>query len=643
VIIGTAGHIDHGKTALVRALTGVDGDRLKEEKARGITIELGFAYLPLAGGPTIGFVDVPGHERFVHTMVAGAAGIDFALLVIAADDGVMPQTREHLAIIDLLGLSRGLVVISKADLAGPGRIEELRGEIAALLAGTGLEGAEILPVSTRSGDGVAELKGRLSQAARDFVAVRDGERAMAFRLSVDRVFTLSGVGLVVTGTVLSGTVTVGDEVIVSPAGLSARVRAIHAQNQATQEGKAGDRCSLNLAGPDITKEAIHRGDMVLAPSLHAPTSRIEATLRFDTVPKGIKQWFPVRLHHAAAEIGARLVLLADDMPAAGQRAEVQMVLDHPLAAAVGDRFVIRESSAQHTLGGGRFTDLRPPERKRRTPERAAARAAQALPDPAVSLAALLDIPPYACDLAAFARDRALPPEAADRFAAELNLVTLDRFAFSPTRWQDFLAGVSAVLAAHHQDHPDQQGMGRERLRLGVQPRLPAPLFALAIQRAIAETRVVPEGSFLRLPDHKARITEADEQAWSEFAPLLADEARFRPPRVRDIADETGCAEPEVRRILKVAGRMGWVDQIAHDHFFLRGTVKEMVAIAAEIGGQAADGWFIAAQFRDRLESDGQVVGRKVAIQILDFFDRLGITARRGDLRRIDPRRLDMFG
>jgi len=629
VIIGTAGHIDHGKTALVRALTGIDGDRLKEEKARGITIELGFAYLPLADGPTIGFVDVPGHERFVHTMVAGAAGIDFALLLVAADDGVMPQTREHLAIIDLLGLSRGLAVISKSDLATPDRIEALRAEIATLLAGTSLEGAEILAVSTRSGEGVEELKERLSEAAREFVSVREAERAMGFRLSVDRVFTLSGVGVVVTGTVLSGAVKVGDEVMVSPSGLPARVRSLHAQNAQASEGKAGDRCSLNLTGPDIAKDAIRRGDMVLAPDLHAPTSRIEASLRLAGPLKGLKQWFPVRLHHGAADIGARLVLLSEE-----PGSDVQMVLDRPIAAAIGDRFVIRDSSAQHTLGGGRFIDLRPPERKRRTPERAVVRAALALPDPAAALAALLDVPPYACDLAAFTRDRALPPSA----IATQDLVTLDRFAFSPKRWEEFMAGMTAVLAAHHEEHPDQQGLGRERLRLSVQPRLPAALFALAVQRAIADGKLAAEGSFLRLPGHKARITEADEAAWTEFAPLLEGAARFRPPRVRDIAGETGRPETEVRRILKVAGRMGWVDQVAHDHFFLRATVKEMVGIAAEFTD-----WFAAAQFRDRLEEDGQDVGRKVAIQILDFFDRHGVTMRRGDARRIDPRRLDMFG
>jgi len=628
VIIGTAGHIDHGKTALVQALTGIDCDRLKEEKARGITIELGFAYLPLPEGPTLGFVDVPGHERFVHTMVAGAGGIDYALLVVAADDGVMPQTREHLAILDLLGLSRGLVAITKADLADEARIAALRAEIAALLAGTSLEGAEVLPVSARTGAGIEELRQRLTRAALD-LAARDGADG-AFRLAVDRVFTLTGAGLVVTGTVLSGRVAVGDEVTVSPSGLSARVRALHAQNKPAETGKAGDRCSLNLTGPDIAKNALHRGDMVVAPALHAPTARIDASLRLWPVEgeKPLRAWQTVRLHHAACDVGAHLVPL--------EEGAVQLVLDRPIAAAIGDRFILRDASARHTLGGGRFLDLRAPERRRRTPERMAIRAALALPDPAAALAALLDTPPHIVDLAAFGRDRALPPERTGRLSE--GLVTLNSSVLSTDRWSSFLAALTETLAAHHAEFPDQQGLGREKLRLAVQPRLPAAIFAAALQRAAAEGRVTSEGSFLRLPEHKARITPADERLWSEIAPMLAGEARFRPPRVRDIANETGRPEADLRRLLKLAGRMGWADEVAHDHFFLRDTVREMVAIAADVAEASPGGVFIAAQFRDRLDN-----GRKVAIQILDFFDRHGVTLRRGDLRRVDPRRLDLFG
>ena len=310
MIIGTAGHIDHGKTALVKALTGVDGDRLKEEKARGITIDLGFAYLPTAAGPVLGFIDVPGHERFVHTMLAGASGIDFALLTVAADDGIKPQTVEHLAILDLLGISRGVVAVTKADLVTPERLEVVTSQISAAIARTVLERADILPVSALTGQGVDELRTYLAVAATNTIA-RPAEAR--FRLAVDRVFTLAGVGVVVTGTVLSGLVHVADHVQISPSGLMARVRSLHTQNRPEKIGRAGDRCALNLAGPDISKEAIRRGDVVVDPDLHAPTDRIDAVLRVLTSGgKPIGQWFPVRLHHGAAEVGARVVLLGDD-------------------------------------------------------------------------------------------------------------------------------------------------------------------------------------------------------------------------------------------------------------------------------------------------------------------------------------------
>ncbi|MEC4589919.1 selenocysteine-specific translation elongation factor [Nitrospirillum amazonense] len=650
MIIGTAGHIDHGKTALVRALTGVDGDRLKEEKARGITIDLGFAYLPLpdgpeGAGPTLGFVDVPGHERFVHTMVAGASGIDYALLVVAADDGVMPQTREHLAIIDLLGIRHGLVALTKADLATPDRLAAVTAEIRAALDGTSLAGADILPVSALSGAGIDALRQRLEGEARAQAMARTAADPGAFRLAIDRAFTLTGVGVVVTGTVLSGRVRVGDSVAISPSGLPARVRSLHAQNAVAQEGRAGDRCALNLAGPDITKEALHRGDMVLAPALHAPTDRIDASLRLlprEAGAKPLAQWFPVRLHHAAAEVGARVVLLSEEALAGGEATQVQLVLERPIAAAVGDRYVIRDVSAQHTLGGGRFIDLRPPPRRRRTAERVAQRIALALPEPWAALAALLAIPPYHVDLTAFVRDHALPDGTSEALAAALNLVVLDqgetRTALSAERWAAFLAHLSETLAAYHAENPDLQGMGREKLRLAVQPRLPAPVFAVATAKAVAQGLVALDGAFIRLAGHVVRLAPADEAAWADLAPLLGGEVRFRPPRVRDIAADTGRDEGEVRRILKLAGRMGWADQVAHDHFFLRDTVREMVAIAVDVAAQAPGGTFVAAAFRDRMDN-----GRKVAIQILDFFDRHGVTLRRGDLRRINPHRLDLFG
>ncbi|TIT87037.1 MAG: selenocysteine-specific translation elongation factor, partial [Mesorhizobium sp.] len=251
MIVGTAGHVDHGKTALVQALTGVDTDRLQEEKARGMTIDLGFAYLPTPSGDIVGFIDVPGHERFVHTMVAGASGIDFALLVVAADDGVMPQTREHLAIIDLLGVRRGLVVLSKCDLADPARRVAVAADISAAVAGTALEEAEVVPASTVTGEGIDDLRRLLAEEASRFARRSAAGR---FRLAVDRCFTLHGIGTVATGTVLSGCIDVGDSVVVSPPGLAARIRSIHAQDRVAERGRAGDRCALCLTGDGVSKE-----------------------------------------------------------------------------------------------------------------------------------------------------------------------------------------------------------------------------------------------------------------------------------------------------------------------------------------------------------------------------------------------------
>ena len=639
MIIGTAGHIDHGKTALVKALTGVDGDRLKEEKARGMTIDLGFAYLATEVGSVLGFVDVPGHEQFVHTMLAGASGIDFALLVIAADDGIKPQTLEHLAILDLLGIARGVVALTKTDNVPPERLVVVTNAIRSAITGTVLEGTDILPVSAVTGEGVDELRARLfAEAALTVDRAHDAR----FRLAVDRVFTLSGVGVVVTGTVLSGAVHVGEQALVSPSGLPVRVRSLHRQNRPAESGHAGDRCALNLAGQSVSKEAISRGDFVVDPQLHAPTDRIDATLRLlPRVAKPIGQWFPVRLHHAAAEVGARVVLLGDDPIHPGESAHVQLVLDRPIAAALPDRYVIRDVSARHTLGGGRFIDLRAPARRRRTTERGAQRAAMALADPEAALTGLLDAPPFALDLAVFSRDRALSAGQTERLAEKLRPVLLEtgssRIAISQYRWRNFTVSLMEQLAAYHAENPDLQGIGREKLRLSLQPRLPTRAFVVALQKLAYGGELVLDGSFVRLATHTVRLTPRDEAAWSEIAPMLAGAERFRPPRVRDIAVSTGRPEDDVRRVLKLAGRLGWADEVAHDHFFLRPTVREMVSIVAELSAHNDGGTFTVVQFRDHLAN-----GRKVAIQILEFFDRHAVTLRQGDLRRINKHRLDLF-
>ncbi|MFD1795938.1 selenocysteine-specific translation elongation factor [Paracoccus aurantiacus] len=631
MIVGTAGHIDHGKTALVRALTGVDTDRLAEEKARGITIDLGFAYADLGDGSVTGFVDVPGHERLVHTMVAGAGGIDLALIVIAADDGIMPQTQEHLAILSLLGVSRAIVAISKADLADTESIAALRKDIAAALATTPLARAPILPVSVVSGQGIEALRDMLAVAAAETTA-RDASGEV--RLIVDRSFTLEGAGTVVTGILRSGAVAAGDQLVVSPSGMPVRVRGLRAQNRRIERAEAGARVALNLAG--AAKDQIRRGDMVVSPGLHAPTDRIDVALRWID-PKPLRSGLRARLHLGAAEVEARLVPLGAALT--DGRELVQMVLERPLAARIGDTFILRDGSASRTLGGGRLLDLRPPARRRATPERHAALRAADIDDPTSALSALLAVTPNYVELDVFLRDRAVPSSSADAVSADASVIgpAGGRVAILPRTLDALNTAMQQTLLAHHDSNPDLQGIGHEALRLSLTPRLPKPVFDAVLRDAITAGRLVAEAGFVRLPAHAPKMSAADEGVYARIAPLLAAEQRFRPPRVRDIAGALDLPEPEIRRLMKLSARLGRVDQIAHDHFFLRETTAEMAAIIRRLSAQADDGWFTAPAFRDEVQS-----GRKVAIEVLDFFDRLGLTTRRGDLRQLNRHRADLF-
>ena len=367
MIVATAGHVDHGKTALVRALTGVDTDRLPEEKQRGLTIDLGFAYHPLDADHVLGFVDVPGHERFVRNMLAGVGSVDLALVVVAADDGVMPQTREHAAILDLLGVTECIAVVSKTDKVGAARVAEVGAEIELLLSATGMGGAEVHQVSALSGAGMDGLAAALRERALDLAARAANGR---FRLCIDRVFTLKGAGLVVTGTVHAGTADTGERLVVTPGGHEARIRGIHAQDRPAERARAGERCALNLAGRDLGPETIGRGDWVVDRTLHAPSDRIDVRLRvLPAETRALRHWTPVHVHLAASHSTARIAVLGAGSITPGGDGRVQVVLDRPLHALAGDRIVVRDQSATRTMGGGTVIDPFSPRRGRARPAR----------------------------------------------------------------------------------------------------------------------------------------------------------------------------------------------------------------------------------------------------------------------------------
>ena len=633
MIVGTAGHIDHGKTSLVKALTGIDADRLAEEKRRGITIDLGFAYQALPNGEILGFVDVPGHERFVHNMLAGVSGIDCALLVVAADDGPMPQTVEHLQILDLLGIERAVVALTKKDVVSAERLAEAIGETRALLAETGLAEAEILPVSSVNGEGVADIAAWLQLAA-EATAQRTSQGY--FRLAVDRSFTLAGTGTVVTGTVVAGHAKVGDSLLVSPSGLEARLRGIHAQNRPAQSAEAGQRCALNVVGPRLSKEAIARGDWIVAAPAHAPIERFDALYRhLPGQRKPMRHWTPVRVHLGAAHVGGRVALLGAEALEPGQHGMVQIVLDRKIGALAGDRFILRDQSAQRTMGGGRLLDPFPPSRGRRTPQRLAILAALSERDAEQALAALMAVPPGWVDLAGFAVARNLSAEELAILTVDLPMQIAATWGFTPPIWDGLRDVLLQTLADFHKANPDLPGLQSERLRTTLSVKVPpAPFRALAGALALAKD-IVLDGPWYRLPGHSVTLTAKDRQLWGAIEQGIRAE-RFNPPRVRDFATALGAPEAGVRQLLKRLARMGKVVEAAPDHFFLRETMAEMAARTLTLSN--GPGSFTAGQFRDEF-----AIGRKVAIQILEYFDRQGVTLRKGDLRQPRRDRVQMFG
>ena len=627
MIVGTAGHIDHGKTAVVRALTGVDTDRLPEEKSRGITLDLGYAYQPIGSGAILGFVDVPGHERLVHTMVAGAAGIDFVLLVVAADDGPMPQTREHLQVIDLLGLTRGAVALTKIDRVSVDRLAEAHAEVRALLHDGPLAFAPIFPVDALGGEGIPALAAHLHAVANETGVRRADGR---FRLAVDRSFSVSGAGTVVTGVVMDGQVRVGERLLVSPGGREARVRAIQAQNHPAEEGRAGQRCALNLAG--LRPEEVRRGDLVLVPGLHLPTSRLDARLRvLATEPAPLRHWTPVHCHVGVAHVTGRVAVLDGDAIAPGAVGLVQLVLDADVAALRGDRFIVRDQSARRTLAGGRILDPEPPARGRRRSARLAVLRALAERDTLTAAARVLELADQGVNLSRLARDWNL---GADAIADILSLPDCERVEvpggpvlFACRHWRALQERVLATLAEAHALHPDQIGPDRERLRRAACPAVGRPAFAGLLDAMSAHGLLVRIGAWVHLPGHSVRLDDTHERLWrTGIAPLLAP-TPFQPPRVRDIARTLGRDEVEVRQLLKRLTGMGEVYRVAHDHYFTRDAVADLSAIVLRLG--EGGGEVRAAAFRDAIGT-----GRKLAIQILEFFDRIGYSRRVGDGHRV---------
>ena len=641
MIVGTAGHIDHGKTTLTRALTGVHTDRLKEEQVRGISIELGYAYLPLADGTVLGVIDVPGHEKFIRTMASGVTGIDFALLVVAADDGIMPQTHEHLAILQLLGVTRGAVALTKIDRADGARVAQVELEIEALLAGTPLAGSPIFPTAaSRDNDpGVAALLAHLTQVARS-LPQRDERRL--FRLGVDRVFTLSGQGTIVTGTALAGRVQVGDMLQLAPGGAQARVRSIHAQNRAAETGMAGQRLALNLAG--IERERIERGNWIVAPELAQCSERLDVELTLlPDVGVQLKAWSPLHVHLGAAHQLARAVMLDGETLSPGQTGRVQLVFETPMHGVPGDRFVVRNAQATQTVGGGMVLDPFGPARKRRSPARLAWLAALAAFVAQGDIAALLAQSPLGLRESLLVRLSLLPANAI-ALPAETRRIPLrggDALLLAPPALLVLEERVLAALAVFHARAPDEAGPELWRLKRIVDAEMEDALWSHLVEGLLARGEVLARGASLHLPTHSVELT-LQEQALAE--PLLAAllQGRFEPPWTRDLARDFGLAEDDTRRLLRKLAKAGQISQVVHDLFYHQAALAELAQLVRTLTEKAeldenlapGSGAVGAAAFRD-----ASGLGRKRAIQVLEFFDRVGYTRRVGNGHLLRPQAL----
>jgi len=626
MIVATAGHVDHGKTALVKALTGVDTDRLPQEKARGISIDLGFAYVTTPAGRTLGFVDVPGHERFVRNMLAGVCAIDAVLLVVAADDGVMPQTREHLAIVDLLGVTRGLVVISKIDSVPPERVAEVRAGAAALVASTGLAGAPVVEVSSLTGAGIDALRAWLDAADDAHVGTHAQHRGL--RYAVDRSFSVAGSGTVVTGTVFQGAVAVGDRLFLAPAGREVRVRGVQKAGVAADRAQAGERCALNLAGVD--REHVGRGQWVVEHG--ATTARIDCRLRvLADAAQPLRHGTSVHLHVGTADVQARVAIARGGSIAPGDSGAVQLLCDAPVSVVTGDRFIVRDPSAMHTLGGGVVIDPFPPERRVPREVRARQLDAMARLTPERALPALLAASPAGVDLAHFGRAFNVDDAWRDELVRDAGAIVFGRtkpWALPAESVDALKNAVVVTLARFHAETPQAPGLELRALRRAVAPALSEETFDRVLRTAAAELGIEIVGSIARRTTHVATANRADERLWQQVKPRLL-EAGFRGQLLRDLAEDVRVREPVLSDFMHRKAASGEVVRVTPTRFYPREVLAQLAALATAMAEEAPDHTFIAAQFRDRTQ-----VNRTLAIEILECLDRLGITQRVGDARKI---------
>jgi selenocysteine-specific elongation factor len=636
-VIGTAGHVDHGKSTLIEALTGINPDRLKEEQERQMTIDLGFAWVQLPDGEWVGVVDVPGHQDFIKNMLAGVGGIDAALFVVAADEGVMPQTREHLAILDLLGVRGGVVALTKVDLAeDEDWLELVAADLMDTLEGTCLEDAPIVRVSAPQGIGLEEVKVALG---RHLAARPERPDLGKPRLPVDRVFSISGFGTVVTGTLIDGTLSVGQEVEVQPSGLKARIRGLQTHKQKIETARPGSRVAINLTG--VSTEDLRRGQVITTPDWLHPTVLVDVQLCYlDDAAKPLEHNVAVDFFSGAAEVPAHVRLLDDELLLPGETGWVQLRLREPTALVKGDRFIVRQPSPSRTIGGGVVVNPHPGRRHRRFRARVVERLETMLHGtPEEIVLQVLEGRQPATAREVVSRS-ALPPERAAgaiRGCLERgDMILLDgkpgetaltrpasskRLLYSAEGWRDLLAHMTRLLAAYHRAHPLRQGMDREEFksRLGRRVRgLSGPVFNAIVSRAATEGRLTEGRTLICLPDHRVVFSPAQQKR----VDALLETFRRQPYTTPSAAD---CEAQVGADVLAALIEQGHLVRVSEDVLFLAETYQEMVRrVTDQI---RREGEIAIAQVRDMFNAS-----RKYALALMEHLDDRRVTRRVGDVR-----------
>ncbi len=640
LILGTAGHIDHGKSSLVLALTGTDPDRLAAEKQRGITIELGFAQLKLPSGERMGVVDVPGHERFVRQMIAGSTGIDVALLCIAADDGVMPQTEEHLAVLTLLGVPTCVVALTKCDLVDEEWRSFVADEVRSRLAATPYTDAAIVSVSSKTGEGLDELKDAIARAAK---ATRRRSDATAFRLPVDRSFTIKGAGTVVTGTLWSGQVRVGDEVEILPAGTKTRVRSIQVHGQSVDAAGSGHRTALNLNG--VSTDEVRPGDMLAAPGTIRPSDHFDVELTYLGVPgsdKALESGARVHVAHGTREVIGRVLLMDAGKLAPGAKALAQLRTEEDLSVSRGDRFIIRSYSPVHVIGGGEVLRAHPRRSTNLTQGESALVEALRSGDAVAAAAAVLEEAAWPLGANDIARAAELSPASAQEAIAKLvgdgravRIGAAGRAAQTEREGVTLVAtkrmlqkmdgALENALLKFHAANPEATGASKESLRSTLAPACPAPTFDALLAHAAEAGRVVVDGGEVSHPKAGAGARKMEEQTAAALLAALKS-AGATPPTTKELIAQVGATQQMGYKALGALERDGRAVKVSDEFYFASSALD---ALAAAVRDKLATGAASAAELKDAMGTT-----RKYAIPLLEHFDAIGLTRRAGEAREL---------